>query len=69
MSGCFVVYGHNNLPIQTYHWDNQHQRNYLRQRAIDLARNITKPSLVEEFINQPHAGALVWEATTEGEVK
>ena len=68
MSGCFVVYASDNRAVRTYPWENQNEREYLRQRAIDLARNLTKPSLVEEFINQPHAGTQVW-ASTEGETK
>ena len=67
MSGCFVVYNKDNQSTRVWLWENSAQREQFRQRAIDLAKNITQPACVEEFINQPHAGVQVW--PTQGETQ
>ncbi len=66
--GCTVVFSCTNRAVRTYLWENPQQRAIYRQRAIEVARNLTPPSSVEEFINQPHAGVQVWDSET-GESK
>lgn len=60
-TGCFVVYDKDNrVASRPYLWENEAQREYMRERAIGLARNLSQPSSVEEFIHTHHAGYLVW---------
>lgn len=67
-TGCFVVYDRENrVASRPFTWDNEAQRTYMRERAIGLARNLSQPATVEEFINTPHTGYLVW--PTQGESK
>lgn len=66
-NGCFVVFGCTGRTVRTYLWESQPQREYMRERAIQLAQNLTAPALVEAFIHQSNAGVQVW--SNEGESK
>ena len=67
MSGCFVVFDRHNKTMRTYLWEHIGQREHCRRKAVELAKNLTQPACVEEFINQPHVGTQVW--PTQGESK
>ena len=65
--GCFVIYNKDGKQARVYLWENPYQRMLWQERAIQLAKNLTQPAIVEEFIGQPHTGSQVW--PTQGESK